>query len=317
PIDTVSALAFDPDDDGSTLLATSWDGVARLYDGRRGTLLHASASVSGTPLVPLLSGCYVTGGRGILLGGLDGQVRCWQPSSTPSVASSSSTPLAVLGTHAAAVSALAFATETSLAISGSWDGTCAFWDVRRANLSSSASACVHRFSVSGKVFALDVRGETMLLGLSNRMMAAYDVRRPGRLLWQMASPLKYMTRSLALAPDDSGTFVLGSIEGRVAMDSVVRAPAAAAANTPSPSPPLRYAFKCHRELTDVATRIHSIEALAFHPTYGTFASGGTDGMVNVWDGRQRKRIRQLPRVPAGGITSMAFSGAGDRLAIAA
>ena len=50
-------------------------------------------------------------------------------------------------------------------------------------------------------------------------------------------------------------------------------------------------------------------------SYGTFASGGSDGVVSVWDGVNRKRIRQFPRYPDE-IASLAFSHDGKRLAVA-
>jgi cell cycle arrest protein BUB3 len=49
--------------------------------------------------------------------------------------------------------------------------------------------------------------------------------------------------------------------------------------------------------------------------YGTFASGGGDGVVNIWDGFNKKRLRQFPRYPSS-IAALAFSKDGDYLAIA-
>jgi cell cycle arrest protein BUB3 len=47
---------------------------------------------------------------------------------------------------------------------------------------------------------------------------------------------------------------------------------------------------CHR----VDGTINPINAVAFHPTYGTFATGGCDGTVVVWDARMKKRLVALP-----------------------
>ena len=46
----------------------------------------------------------------------------------------------------------------------------------------------------------------------------------------------------------------------------------------------------------------------------TFA-GGSDGMVNIWDGFNRKRLMQLHRFPAP-VSALAFSDDGSALAIA-
>jgi cell cycle arrest protein BUB3 len=49
--------------------------------------------------------------------------------------------------------------------------------------------------------------------------------------------------------------------------------------------------------------------------YGTFASGGGDGVVNVWDGFNKKRLRQYSKYPSS-IASMSFNSDGTYLAIA-
>jgi len=56
--------------------------------------------------------------------------------------------------------------------------------------------------------------------------------------------------------------------------------------------------------------------MAFHPIYGTFATGGGDGIVNIWDGKNKKRLTQL-RKYATSISAMSFSPDGSLLAIAA
>lgn len=49
--------------------------------------------------------------------------------------------------------------------------------------------------------------------------------------------------------------------------------------------------------------------------YGTFASGGSDCVVNIWDGAHRKRIKHINGYPDE-IASLAFSADGSKLAIA-
>lgn len=55
--------------------------------------------------------------------------------------------------------------------------------------------------------------------------------------------------------------------------------------------------------------------LAFHPLHGTFVSGGCDGVVNVWDGANKKRLSQWTGYPTS-IASLSFSPDGQRVAIA-
>ena len=56
-------------------------------------------------------------------------------------------------------------------------------------------------------------------------------------------------------------------------------------------------------------------SLLTHPRFGTFASGGGDGVVNVWDGANKKRTRQFPKYPTS-IAALAFNADGTYLAVA-
>lgn len=49
--------------------------------------------------------------------------------------------------------------------------------------------------------------------------------------------------------------------------------------------------------------------------YGTFASGGSDAVVNIWDGIHRKRLKHITGYPDE-ISSLAFNNDGSLLAIA-
>ena len=51
------------------------------------------------------------------------------------------------------------------------------------------------------------------------------------------------------------------------------------------------------------------------PRYNTFATGGGDGFVNVWDGFNKKRLCQFHKYPTS-ISALSFSHDGSLLAIA-
>jgi len=55
----------------------------------------------------------------------------------------------------------------------------------------------------------------------------------------------------------------------------------------------KYAFKCHRVKEDGIEKIYPVNAIAFHDIYSTFATGGSDGFVYVWDGFNKKRLCQF------------------------
>jgi cell cycle arrest protein BUB3 len=97
-----------------------------------------------------------------------------------------------------------------------------------------------------------------------------------------------------------------SIEGRVAVEFF----------DPSPeSQSQKYAFKCHRQLIDGIDTVYPIQGLAFNPLHGTFATGGGDATVSVWDPQAKKRLRQFPKYPAP-ISALEFNCDGSRLAVA-
>ena len=113
-----------------------------------------------------------------------------------------------------------------------------------------------------------------------------------------------MTRAVACMPNDQG-YASSSIEGRVAVEWFD--PSAA-------SQARKYAFKCHRQTAEGVDVIFPVNALAFHPVHGTFASGGGDGVVALWDGVAKRRIRQYQKYAAS-IAALSFSADGKYLAV--
>lgn len=61
--------------------------------------------------------------------------------------------------------------------------------------------------------------------------------------------------------------------------------------------------------------VYPANAIAFHPLQGTFASGGSDGVVNVWDGRNQKKLAKLADYPTS-VSALSFNSNGSLLAVA-
>ena len=76
-------------------------------------------------------------------------------------------------------------------------------------------------------------------------------------------------------------------------------------------PKKKYAFKCHR----VGDTVYPVNAIAFHPKYGTFATGGCDGTVVTWDGLNKKKLVTISKC-ATSIAALAFNSDGTEIAIA-
>lgn len=78
----------------------------------------------------------------------------------------------------------------------------------------------------------------------------------------------------------------------------------------------KYAFRAHRQNVDGTDCVFPINALAYHPIHNTFASGGSDGFISIWDHNAKKRMKLFPKYPAP-ISALAFSPDGTKLAIGA
>lgn len=51
--------------------------------------------------------------------------------------------------------------------------------------------------------------------------------------------------------------------------------------------------QCHRRTEGGVDVVFPVNAVAYHPGFGTFATGGGDGVVNIWDGNNKKRLFQV------------------------
>ncbi|EKD20052.1 mitotic checkpoint protein BUB3 [Drepanopeziza brunnea f. sp. 'multigermtubi' MB_m1] len=117
----------------------------------------------------------------------------------------------------------------------------------------------------------------------------------------------YSKEHLSCMPNDDG-YATSSIEGRVAVEWFD--PSAESQNR-------KYAFKCHRQPDpegDGTDIVYPVNALAFHPVHGSFASGGGDGVVALWDAVAKRRIRQYQKYQAS-VAALAFSSDGKYLAV--
>jgi mRNA export factor len=108
---------------------------------------------------------------------------------------------------------------------------------------------------------------------------------------------------VACFPDTTG-YLVGSIEGRVAVHHVDDAVGAQK----------NFTFKCHRDNAD----IYPVNAVTFHPEFGTFVTAGSDGTYNFWDKDSKQRLKAMAKCQYGAepapITAAAFNASGGILA---
>ena len=170
----------------------------------------------------------------------------------------------------------------------------------------------------------------LVVAMASRILYIYDLKGLSLLASQSSQPapneleiepwqkressLKFMTRAVACMPKDAG-YASSSIEGRVAVEWF---------DPSAESQARKYAFKCHRMQSNGSGPdagdegpvdiVYPVNALAFHPIHGTFASGGGDGIVALWDAIAKRRIRQYQRYPSS-VATMDFSRDGKYLAV--
>lgn len=204
----------------------------------------------------------------------------------------------VVGMHDAPVRCVEYAADVNIIVTGSWDQTVKLWDPR-------APCCAGTFAQPHKVYTMSVCGDRLVVGTHGRRVFIWDLRNMGCVQQKRESNLKYQTRCIRCFPNKQG-YVLSSIEGRVAVEYM------------DPSPEVqkkKYAFKCHRLKENGLELIYPVNAISFHGVYNTFATGGSDGFVNIWDGFNKKRLCQLHRYPTG-VSALSFSHDGTLLAVA-
>ena len=303
PNDGISSLVFGRK--SGALLVTSWDSTTRVYD---------VDTVSGASTVrhridtdfPVLDACFAgADDRAVVTGGLCNAVTYHDLASGTS---------SVVGTHEDAVRCVAWDEETGAIFSASWDGTMRAWDPSLP----AETRLVRSASLPGKAHAMalsrpeDASRRRLVLATSGGKVVAAS---PSAFLQGAGfeldrdSTLAHQTRALACAPDGE-SFVNASVEGRVAWERFAES---------EPDKAQQYAFKCHRtkasEDCEEVLRPFGVNAVAFHPVTGAFATGGGDGYVCVWDGLKKKRLWQSTRYPAS-VACLAFSGDGGRIAVA-
>ena len=292
PTDGISSVSFSPVS-ADLLLASSWDTWVRIYDTSDRGVAPAPAPSSPAPPAPVVAkiGCEAPqldaawcGGGAAAAGGLDKAVRLFDVETSR---------VRVLGAHGAAVRCVGWAAELGCVVSGGWDSTARLWDPRAPGGEALRMATAHR------VFAAALAGTTLVVGTAERQLYFFDLRAGGAAAQRSReSSLKHQTRVLRAMPDGRG-YIIGSIEGRCAVEYLADAEHAKA----------KYAFKCHR-VADPATpgedRIFPVNAIAFHPTHGSFATGGGEGGVCVWDFKAKKRLAKLRECETS-VSSLSFN----------
>ena len=203
--------------------------------------------------------------------------------------------------HDAPIKCIKAIPQMNMVATGSWDKTIKFWDCRTPQAQMT-------LQLPERVYSMSIQGMLMVVATADRKISIYNLQSLPNVYRQLDSPLKYQTRVVSCFPDQQG-FCVGSIEGRVAVHHVDQAQSQR-----------NFAFKCHRVSTQKNNRnapseVFAVNAIAFHPHHGTFATVGGDGTFNFWDKDNRQRLKTFGRRKAA-ISCGTFNAKGDIFAYA-
>eukprot|EP01134_Creolimax_fragrantissima_P008127 CFRG8127T1 len=270
PADSVSSLNFSPT--SGYLVGSSWDNKVRVWEV---TQQGASKSVAEKEHTqPVLDTCWSQDGSKVFSAGCDKALMQWDLGSNT---------FQQVGAHDAPIKTCHYVAASNVVLTGGWDGKLKYWDLRTPNPAAVVEA-------GEKVYSADVSGPLGVVATANRMIKVYDLRNPQTTMRTVESNLKFQTRVVSCFPEIANNtgagFAYGSIEGRVALHFV---------NEPIESK-AHFSFKCHRDnptSTSQPAKIYSVNAISFHPKYGTFSTAGSDGTYHFWDKDSKQRLKNF------------------------
>jgi len=281
------------------LLVSSWDMSVNLYDVEGNKKL-----VTYKHECPILDVCFLQNEEYCCSVGSDGHIIL------KNISVDRRFPLQPIGKHDLGVRKCIFNRDKNMLMTGSWDTTVKIFDPRQGPESHSKGRleCSELRSVqhSGKIFSMcNLGADRFLTAASKQEIYTWDPRNLSKPEFKRRSVIQNQIREVTAFPNGSG-YITAHAEGRVSVEYLD-----AQANVND-----KFAFKCHREKDENGVDIvYPVNTITMHPRCKTFATGGADGVVNVWDPVAKKRVTQLAQLPLG-VTSINYNSSGKYIAIA-
>ncbi|ORX34874.1 hypothetical protein BCR36DRAFT_588545 [Piromyces finnis] len=179
-------------------------------------------------------------------------------------------------THEGPALLCSWSKDGSKCFSGGVDKIGKYWDLR-------SQKPVHTLNLPERCYTMDVLFPLMVVGTAEKHIHVYNLQNPSVPFKQLQSPLKWQTRVVSCFS-----------QGRVG---------------------IQYIEDKDQSVIEKTQMVYAINAISFHPIYGTFSTAGSDGSFNFWDKDSKQRLKQFPNfnIP---ITATSFNKNGSIFAYA-
>jgi mRNA export factor len=166
------------------LLASSWNkdvGIWEISSTGQTALKLKQTSTCG-----VLCSSWSGDGGSAFIGGTDGQLRMWNIQANT---------LTAVGTHGAGIKEVFYSTDLNCVVTGSWDKTIKYWDLR-------SSTPVATVNLTDRVYSMDLKGQLLVAATADKKLTIFHLKTPSTpFRTPFESPLKCQTRSVACFPD--------------------------------------------------------------------------------------------------------------------
>eukprot|EP01068_Selenidium_serpulae_P016380 Selendium_serpulae@DN6290_c0_g1_i2.p2 len=287
PNDTISCLSWAPNlNQGLQLLAaSSWDGTLRVWEVHRkqtptlgqsnvGQQIESQIKAGFQNPVPTLA-CALSKDGVLFSGGCEKVLKAHNiPQNVTQT----------VGTHNEPISKVFH--DNNLAITGSWDRSIRFWDLRQQTPALT-------LNLTNKVWAMDVFWPLVIVvqpTTTTLETHIFDMNmpNPAQPREKEASSLYHQPRQCRFFGNGKGWGIVAT-EGRAMIHYL----------NPPPNK-AKFAFKSHRiepgnnaNQRGALSKVFPINSIDFHAQKGTLCTCGADGGIAFWDHENKQRLIAL------------------------
>ncbi|SAL96291.1 hypothetical protein [Absidia glauca] len=202
-----------------------------------------------------------------------------------------------IGKHTDAAQSVCWSSARDCLYSGSWDKTIRLWDTR------NEGRAVTKYTLPKKIISMDLRDNLLAVAALYQYVYVYDIRKMDKPMTTIDNKSTYQLKAVRVMTDCRG-IVHSSAKGRIDVNFFGE-------NGKGQN----YTFTSNKIKENGVSQVFPVNSISFHPVFGTFAVGGSSGDVSIWDGVNRRRVRQFSKYSEQ-VSNVAFNCDGTQLAIA-